>query len=212
MRQLPPSGFLDRSLPITFMAAAALALSLVTTPVDATVVTTNFSGTITLFSPENSFGLTERDPVFGTVIFDDELVSPSGTTFLSVDSDPDFDLTLSIGDVTFEAADDFDFGFGFPALNFLNGALVGIDFVAGTSDPDGASLEAFGNEFSLFEPDAFLTGSDPIQGVLDFTVLTTAALGQFGEQVPEPTAMIIIGFGLAILVAAPRRRRSKESA
>ena len=203
MRSLPPLRTRLDSPSLAFLPAIVLAAGLLNSPAGGTLITTGFSGAIQTAPAGNSLGLTTVDPVLGSATYDDALISPTGFSALSVDDDPAFDLALSIGGFLFEAVDDVDFGFGFPVLEFLDGVLSGLDFIAASPTDPGVGLSAFENTFSVTGTDF-----DSVDGILDFSVQTGVVGNQFATDVPEPLAMIVLGFGLALLAGLRRRDRS----
>lgn len=191
----------------------ALGLGLIPiTPALAVPVTTTVSGSVD-FAAANPFGLTTSDSVSAVAVYDDSIVPGAGAFDLAIDSDPTFSLTITLGLFVFQETDDSFFGSGFPALNFSNGNLVGIDFGI-TSFAFGAfpDLEVgrippqnerwFVDDFQNFPPAVTL-----LEGTWDFANAVTVPVNT-NVPVPEPASWPLLASALAGLFIFQRRYRA----
>jgi len=188
-----------RSTVMAIVLAAAAGLA---GPASATLVLQPFGGTIDAVIA-NPFGLTDSDVITGHAIYNDALVPGTGGFNLAIDSNPNFDLVVVWGEdvLVFGASDDIGFGGGFPQLNFLDGALVDIDFatdVAGfpalVHGTDGV-VDPADPQITIFDTDA---GEALIDGTLVFDGVP--------EPVPAPGGLAAMLVGLAALRLWRRRR------
>ena len=101
-----------------FMAVSAQAIS----------VTTTVNGSVAVAVTDNPFDLMVGDSVTAVAQYNDSVIPDAGVFILELDSNPAFSLTLTLGSFTFQETDDDEFGSGSPKLQFLDGALLGIDF------------------------------------------------------------------------------------
>ncbi|QSP95829.1 PEP-CTERM sorting domain-containing protein [Marinobacter salinisoli] len=158
----------------------------------------NFFGTVDSADQNNTFGLNAGDTVTGSTTYDGMLLTGIGDEFIGLGTDANGfggSLTMNIGTTTFVESDDIDFfsGFGFPELQFLNGMLVGFEFLVHNKPAVGDEFDTLGTEWNTFSlNDTRVAGtwtnfSDP------FAVL-------------EPGTLSLLGIGCLGLLA--RRRKA----
>jgi hypothetical protein len=188
--------FFARGLFATLVAGISAVSSL---PVHAALVTDSFIGSVASADPTNPFGVSAGDPVAWSTTYDDALVSPSGQSFIAFDSlnSPPFALSVTVGNRTFVESEDNDFDFGFPELSFLDGSLVGIDFIVDFAQGSLSNLTFTAEEFD-FEIVDNTAGSLLVEGTLV----------EDGEPIPAPGALPLLAFGLGVLAFARYGRRS----
>lgn len=159
-------------------------------PVYAALVTRDFSGTVTGTTAGNRFDIEVGD-VFGVrATYDADLLTGIGDETLSPTSDAGLTLTIDIGPLRFEASDDSGFPL-FPELEFFDGRLVDINFVA-----------AIG-EFQLIAGNGVFV----ITGIDDTIAVVSGSL-----VIPEPAALTLFGAGLAGIGLLRRRRTRLHAA
>jgi hypothetical protein len=113
---------------LLFVASALCAGLMTMLPAQAALVTTTVNGTVSLADSSNPFGLEIGDTVTAVTTYDNAGISAVGDDSIEIDSNPSFSLTITLGSFTYTETDDDTFGSGFPLLQFLDGALMGIDF------------------------------------------------------------------------------------
>lgn len=160
-----------------------------TSPTQAATVEYDF--TIDLFSGESFDGMFS---------FDDSTLTGIGFEALSpLENEANIQVDLSIFDQNITEADDVDFDEGFfPAINFFNGELVGLDLLAPVEiDEPGFGGILVRNDvfsfitdeyFTLLGPGSFPTGNfEDIRGTVSYQLSTTDS-----TTTPEPAS--ILGF------------------
>lgn len=179
----------------------------------AVPVTTTVTGNVLFADAANPFGLTTADSVTAVALYDDSLIPAAGAFILEIDSNPGFELTITLGSFVFEETDDDQFGSGHPSLTFNDGALVGIEF-----EIDGFPLGAFTDLIvGAFNADTrwFLDERVPsapdnelLEGAWDFANAVTVPA--VVASVPEPAAWLLFAGGLAGLAGMTGRARHKR--
>jgi hypothetical protein len=143
--------------------------------------------------------LSLTDAVKGTVTYDDAMVTVTGDTVIGLES-----LALQIGALTFNEADDIDYGFGpFPDAEFFDGTLNGIGFFTDYMDASGNfvwGLDVISNKFEFID---YNTGLVVANGTIN--------LDSTLSSVPLPPAAWLFGTGIIGLVAVARRRSADAS-
>ncbi len=132
---------------------------------DADVVTLDFTGLVLDASSDNPFGVSPGDTITGSTTYDDSLVPATGLKWISIDSDSAFALSVTVGSRTFYEWEDYQYGNGSPSIFFVDGMLVGIDFVTEEFSLPLFGLVQFvgsGSEFFINDLDST---EDPLYGV-----------------------------------------------
>lgn len=180
-----------------FLSVLAGLLFLAANTSFAALVKVDFSGTTLNADPGNSLGLSVGDAVTGWTIYDDALLTGTGNEFIGLGTTGTGfggSLMMNMGLVSFNEFDDGDFlNFSFPLLEFLDGALVGFDFLVNDS---GDTFEVSGTNWAVFN-------SENVGGVWD-TFSSPVAVA-----VPEPSTLLL--FGLVGLGLLGRRKNNTQS-
>lgn len=161
----------------------------------AALVTTPFTGTIEKALAGNPFGVGVGDTVFASATYDDALVAATGISVIEIDSNPAFDLRVTIGSTVITADQDIGYGFGYPRLEFTDGLLTGVDIRA------QFDLGLFVMEFGTLPPGMVKFYLDALgsEAVLEGTFVLPPA------PVPIPPAIFLFGTALAGLAVIGRR-------
>jgi len=164
----------------TIGIGAALLLLMSIGSANAQLVNFTVEGNVTLAGGSNIFGLSVGDTITANAIFDDSLISGTGTSLIDF-SDPllGIDLIITTGSGTYANADEV---LGGAWLWFYNGVFDGLDYSASDEEFDSFNLN--------------FTGTD-LGGTW-----TTATLA----PVPVPAALWLFGSGLIGLVGIVRRK------
>lgn len=193
---------------IKCLSPVLLILSLFTSPVNAVLVSTDFSGTVTLDNAgDNPFGLANGDSISGSAIYDDAaIVGTSANEFFDINAQAGWSFSITLGSFTFTDSDVTDPTF--TAFFFDMGTFDGIEFFVepitiGTfrdlliEDFDGGR-SLFVEEFSGLNPEVYLEAD------WDFANASTPVA--VNVAVPEPTTLALLGIGLAGLGFSKRRK------
>lgn len=174
----------------------------------AVPVTTTVQGIVEVADTNNPFGLSVGDIVTAVGSYDDSGVSAVGASSLAFDSEPSFSLTITLGNFTFEASDDDDFGSGFPRFQFSDGALTGIEFerdgfaFGGFTD---LTLGEFAGQTLWFLEDNVGAVEVLLEGTWDFDNAVTVP-DDVVVVVSEPGALLLFATGFMGLLGVSRRR------
>ena len=170
-------------------AIAATALSLLTVPAQATLVSFTLTGDITAAGNNNPFGVTTADVVTATGTFDN-----TGFTGL-LDQATLLSLDITVGSESFTNSMDVNFGAG--DITFSLGSFYSLDFNA-DDGVNGATAD-FDSFFTSFASDNGGGSTKDIAG-------TWISYSQV--VVPVPAAVWLFGSGLLGLVGVARRKRA----
>ena len=148
-----------------------------------------------VWASPNGFGLEVGDSIMASGIYNDIALTGSGSEYVSFGSSGSSNsMNLSVGDMSFDASDDIQYGSGYPRLLFSDGMFAGINFDA--SFGDWGFFDA-GGELLAF------SGDDGNFGM----IFGTWGTGSFTETlVPVPAAVWLLGSGLLGLVGIARRK------
>ena len=186
-----------------FIILAYLTLGLVSFQANATLVSTTFSGSVTLDNGgANPFGLVNGDSISGSATFDDSLVtgnSPDENILINGLTDWDFEITL--GSFSFSQSDVTDPAF--TSFYFNNGNFDGIEFFI---EPINIGLfsnlliEDFDGGRSLFVEDVTTGNPVYLEANWDFANATTPTPVNpvnppTAVPLPSTLIMLLIGFG-----------------
>ena len=207
-----------RKLVIASIAAAFFLLTVL--PTHATLITQIFPGENTFAVSDNPFDVNVRDSFLWQTTYDNSLVSLSGPSTISIDSNPNYKLTVPVGSKTFEEFEDVDYNYpGWPQLYFTDGKLTGINFTVGDPNEPGTVFTHNGvqnlafttnlppfpsmfNSFSIFDTENYT----PINGGgEDFPVLVSGNLDF--TPIPEPASLFLLTSGLLGLAVVRKRLR-----
>lgn len=181
------------------------------TSAQATLVSTSFTGEVTLDnSGNNPFGLFNGDTIYGSAIYDDAELSnvPDPGEQLFLDDYTDWDFSITLGSFTFTQGDVTD-----PTYTnfwFVEDRLDGIEFFLEDIDIGiylGLLIEDFDGGQSLFVEDADTGNPIYLEAEWDFADATDPVPVE--QPVPEPGTLLLLGTGL--LGAAGLRKKFKKS-
>lgn len=134
--------------------------------------------------------------VSGSLTYDDTLVSPVGNSYIG-HGDGLIGLSLNFGSLSYTETDDLNYGFGYPDAEFIDGALVGIEFSTDYVNCCGQTvweLDMVGHEFQFMD---FSSGNLVASGTWQNTSVSA---------VPVPASVWLFGSGLVGLVGVARRK------
>jgi len=182
----------------TLRISIAAIILFATTPAQAILITTDFSGEIYTAAAGNPFGVLAGDIVTGFTTYDDSLVATVGQSSVNIGSSVDFGLYLTIGSYTFDHTMDVEAPFGGtkPTVNFFDGQLSGFDFV---------TLPGFNG--SLYNLEIFIGTAFTVRDT-DNTLVTGEITSLKTTQVPEPSAILLLGLGLVSLLIVKNYRNT----
>lgn len=187
---------------------SALGLFSISSAAYAVPVTTTVQGVVEIADASNPFGLSVGDVVTAVGTYDDGSIPAVGASNIEFDSDPSFSLTITLGNFTFEASDDDDFGAGFPRFQFSDGALTGIEFerdgfaFGGFTD---LTLGEFAGQAEWFLEDNIGAVEVLLEGVWDFGNAVTVPVDRV-VAVSEPGSLLLFAAGFIGLCGYSRRR------
>ena len=169
-------------------------------PARATLVQQDFTLAVDFAIPGNAFGLAGGDIINGFTIYDDALLTGIGVEVIAIDSNPLFQLRITVGSETFIETDDIDYGGGFPEIVFVNGNFEEFSFLA---DSMGSVAD--------FNANIWLAEDFDGNFVEGFYFDTLSAPVAIAAEMPEPATLMLFGFGLAGLGFAARRRAGRRN-
>ena len=183
---------------VKFLSSTFIAMCLISTPVQAVLVSTEFSGTVTLDNGgTNPFGLSNGDSIFGSAVYDDAIVLGTDPDEMqSMNSQSGWGFNITLGSFSFSEADVTDPTY--TAFFFNMGAFDGIRFfiepitIGAFSDlliedfDGGRSL--FAEQFAIQSPEVYLEADWDFANASKPVPVVTA--------VPEPTTLALLGLGL----------------
>lgn len=206
---------------LLFLALTLSAGLIIILPAQAALVTTTVNGTVNLADPSNPFGLGIGDTATAVTTYDNAGIPAVGDSSIEVDSSSAFSLTITLGSFTFTATDDNQFGNGFPLLQFLDDALIGIDFSrtdfalgpfpnlhVGSFTPPLSTIHSnfYLDEHNLSDNTFVKT---LLEGSWDFANARTVPVA---TAVPEPSTWLLLSAGLIGLLGfnSLQKRRSQQ--
>lgn len=159
---------------------------------NAAETTVRYQGTITFVKSAVLNDVSTSDSLSLTVVYDSNLVAPSGSSSVVFGTPAAPSLQLNIGSLSFTESQDLDFGNGFPNMAFEDGTATALNMVVldGIDDPP-SDLDARSNNITL---------SNSVDG----TVLTAVIDFQSPLVLPSRTRSVPMmpPFGLALLLFA----------
>ncbi len=192
---------------------------LVPTTASASLIDVSFFGTVTsVTNPAEAQGVVVGDLLsvlfrydtadlvdVSAVVEDAFGTPPPGILTAATLTGPDNFLSVTLAGRSFTAADDVDFGQGnppFPLAVFLNGALLGVEFL--TSFEENFFLALFPTANLMGVSPAFfgapLDAEPAFEGTVDVANAVTT-------QVPEPATVTLLALGFGLLPASRTLRR-----
>ncbi|MEE8057034.1 MAG: hypothetical protein V3T17_04270 [Pseudomonadales bacterium] len=120
---------MEKSNILTVISPLLMAcLSLCSPIATSNIVTQNLMGSINIVDPTYEPWVSVGDQFTVTLTYDDVLVSGTNFSFVTLDSQPEFDITITLNGVIYTKTLDEDYGNGYPLLTVLDGDLYAIDY------------------------------------------------------------------------------------
>lgn len=179
---------------------AALFLVLLGTSAQASLVTENYSGTISYAASGNVFGVETNDSFTWSVTYDISYKDALG--YLDLSDDADMKLSIVIGSRTFVETEDVFYGFGFLGAPIL--VFDSFDNIVGVS----LLVDDYANDYRFASSGDGLTFTIYSIGADGFSSDVLLASGTFSfdaAPVPLPAAVWLLGPGLLGLLGLRRR-------
>lgn len=156
---------------------------------NAAVVNFTIDGTV---NTGNTFNLTAGSAISASGSFDDSVLTGGDTGTVLFDMSSGNSLSLSFGNMTFQASDDIDYASGNPFITLSAGGLTAFDFAA--------------NVGTMGYLTSFELNVDAEDDSLNFVNATWTGITITPTAVPVPAAVWLFGSGLLGLVGVARRK------